>query len=180
MKYLLNSCLLLLLVSCHDMAKKEQLSVLSKELQKVMSIQQSFEDLKKDTISEIIYRMEETKKNVKNGIINDTIDLYLATKLDDYNAIYNEFRNIEAQDETIIFGSQKLRNSIEALILDINNGSGNRNEYLKFMEHEKTKVLSLSEVLRTVSLKQRQNLNLYFKINRHIEYLGDSLAEIKL
>ena len=65
MKYLLNSCLLLLLVSCHDMAKKEQLSVLSKELQKVMSIQQSFEDLKKDTISEIIYRMEETKKNVK-------------------------------------------------------------------------------------------------------------------
>ena len=68
MKFFIFFIFLFSLVACHDVAKKQQLEELSILDKRVDHIQREYENLKKDTVSEIIYTMKELKYRVKFDI----------------------------------------------------------------------------------------------------------------
>ena len=95
MKFFAFLLLLVGLVSCHDVAKKQQLKELSILDKRVDKIQRAYEALKKDTVSEIIYTMKELKYQIKFDIEGDTLSIDMAKKLDAYNRIYKKLNLVE-------------------------------------------------------------------------------------
>ena len=155
MKFFVFLTLIVGLVSCHDVAKKQQLEELSILNKRVDHIQREYEALKNDTVSEIIYTMKELKYRVKFDIEGDTLSIDIAKKLDAYNRIYKKLNLVETYGEKILFGSQKVKNSIENLTNDIKNGDGDRANYDKFLAFETDKVDNLQQIVEDMTYKKK-------------------------
>ena len=176
MKFFVFLTLIVGLVSCHDVAKKQQLEELSILNKRVDHIQREFEALKNDTVSEIIYTMKELKYRVKFDIEGDTLSIDIAKKLDAYNRIYKKLNLVETYGEKILFGSQKVKNSIENLTNDIKNGDGDRANYDKFLAFETDKVDNLQQIVEDMTKLQKENIRAYIHIKDAVEHFAAELA----
>ena len=168
---------ILFLVSCVDLSKKNQLTELTQLSKRVDSIQQEFELLKKDTISEIIYSMNQTSDKIKTNIGDDTLSLQIARKLDSYKKVYRKLTSIEAYDEKFLFGSQDIKNSIEKLSNDITKGNGDREKYDQFLTFERSKVIELEKLLSNVKKLQSESIETFQKIHPAISSFADQLSD---
>ena len=168
---------ILFLVSCVDLSKKNQLTELTQLSKRVDSIQQEFELLKKDTISEIIYSMNQTSDKIKTNIGDDTLSLQIAGKLDSYKKVYRKLTSIEAYDEKFLFGSQDIKNSIEKLSNDITKGNGDREKYDQFLTFERSKVIELEKLLSNVKKLQSESIETFQKIHPAISSFADQLSD---
>ena len=83
------------------MSKQQHLDQLSNLDKRIDSIQVEFEQLKKDTVEEIIYAMKETNIKIQDNIGDDTIDLETAKKLEDYGKIFRQLSAVEGYNNTI-------------------------------------------------------------------------------
>jgi len=177
MKFLIFFIISLLFVACHDVAKKQQLEELSILDKRVDHIQREYEALKKDNVSEIIYTMKELKYRVKFDIEDDTLSIVMAKKLDTYNRIYKKLNLSETYGEKILFGSQKVKNSIANLMNDIKNGDGDRANYDKFLAFENDKVDNLQQIIDDMSKLQKDNIRAYAQVKDAVEKFADELAK---
>ena len=177
LKFSVLFSLILCLVSCVDLSKNNQISELSSLSKRVDNIQQEFELLKKDTISEIIYAMNENSEKIKANIGEDTLTVQIARNLDAYKKIYRKLTSIEAYDEKFLFGSQDIKNSIEKLSNDITKGSGDREKYDQFLSFERSKVLELEKLLRNVKKLQSESIETFQKIQPAIASFADQLSD---
>jgi hypothetical protein len=177
LKFSVLFSLILCLVSCVDLSKKNQLTELTQLSKRVDSIQQEFELLKKDTISEIIYTMNQTSEKIKTNIGDDTLTLQIARKLDSYKKVYRKLTSIEAYEEKFLFGSQDIKNSIEKLSNDITKGSGDREKYDQFLSFERSKVLELEKLLSNVKKLQSESIETFQKIHPAIASFADQLSD---
>lgn len=177
MKFLIFFIISLLFVACHDVAKKQQLEELSILDKRVDHIQREYEALKKDNVSEIIYTMKELKYRVKFDIEDDTLSIVMAKKLDTYNRIYKKLNLSETYGEKILFGSQKVKNSIENLINDIKNGDGDRANYDKFLAFENDKADNLQQIIDDMTKLQKENIRAYAQVKDAVEKFADELAK---
>ena len=176
LRYSVLFSLILYLVSCVDLSKNNQISELSNLSKRVDNIQQEFELLKKDTISEIIYAMNETSEKIKANIGEDTLTVQIARNLDAYKKIYRKLTSIEAYDEKFLFGSQEIKNSIEKLTTDIQKGSGDREKYDEFLRFETSKVVALEKLLKDVKKLQNESIETFQKIHPAITSFADQLS----
>jgi hypothetical protein len=165
------------LVACHDVVKKQQLEELSILDKRVDHIQREYESLKKDTVSEIIYTMKELKYRVKFDIEDDTLSMPMAKDLDAYNRIYKKLNLVETYGEKILFGSQKVKNSIANLTNDIKNGDGERANYDKFLAFETDKVDNLQQILEDMSNLQKENIRAYEQVKDAVEKFAAELSQ---
>ncbi len=159
------------------MSKQQHLDQLSNLDKRIDSIQVEFEQLKKDTIEEIIYTMKETNIKIKDNIGDDTIDLETAKKLEDYGKIFRQLSAVEGYNNKILFGSQEVKNSVEKLYRDIESGNGERVNYEKFVKFETKKVKELHSLLIDLERVQRENIQAFKKVNPEIEKFLSSLSE---
>lgn len=176
MKFFAFLLLLVGLVSCHDVAKKQQLKELSILDKRVDKIQRAYEALKKDTVSEIIYTMKELKYQIKFDIEGDTLSIDMAKKLDAYNRIYKKLNLVETYGEKILFSSQKVKNSVENLTQDIKNGDGDRANYDKFLAFETDKVDYLQQIVEEMTKLQKENLRAYMHVKNAVEGFAAELV----
>ena len=176
MKFFILIALFFGLASCHDVAKKQQLEELSILDKRVDHIQREYEALKKDEVSEIIYTMKELKYQVKFDIEDDTLSIGIAKKLDSYNRIYKKLNLVETYGEKILFGSQKVKNSIENLTNDIKNGDGDRADYDKFLAFETDKVDNLQQIVEDMTKLQKENIRAYLKVKDAVEDFAAELS----
>jgi NDP-sugar pyrophosphorylase family protein len=177
MKFFIFFIFLFSLVACHDVAKKQQLEELSILDKRVDHIQREYENLKKDTVSEIIYTMKELKYRVKFDIEDDTLSMPMAKDLDAYNRIYKKLKLVETYGEKILFGSQKVKNSLANLMNDIKNGDGERDNYDKFLAFEADKVDNLQQILDDMSKLQKENIRAYKQVKDTVEKFAAELAQ---
>jgi len=177
MKYAYIILGLLAFTSCLDMSKQKHLDQLTSLDKRIDSIQVEFEQLKKDTIEEIIYAMKETNFKIKDNIGDDTIDLETAKKLEDYGKIFRQLSAVEGYNNKILFGSQEVKNSVEKLFNDIQAGNGERVNYEKFVKYETKKVKDLHTLLLDLERVQRENIQAFQKVHPEIEKFATSLSE---
>ncbi len=163
--------------SCIDLDKKEQLHTLKVLDTKIDRVQLAFEELKKDTIEEIIYSMKEVNYQIKYSIEDDTISLQQASKLEAYKNVYHQLLSIEGYNEKILFGSQNIKNNIEHLQTDIEQGNGERNNYDSFIDLETKKVEDLELLLLKLKKLQNKSLTTYKKIHKNVEMFASNLEE---
>ena len=176
MKFFIFFIFLFSLVACHDVAKKQQLEELSILDKRVDHIQREYENLKKDTVSEMIYTMKELKYRVKFDIEEDTLSINMAKSLDAYNRIYKKLNLVETYGEKILFGSQKIKNSIANLTNDIKNGDGDRANYNKFLAFETDKVDNLQQIIDDMTKLQKENIRAYVQVKDAVEKFAAELA----
>ena len=169
MKYAFFILGLLAFTSCLDMSKQQHLDQLSNLDKRIDSIQVEFEQLKKDTVEEIIYAMKETNIKIQDNIGDDTIDLETAKKLEDYGKIFRQLYAVEGYNNKILFGSQEIKNSVESLYRDIEAGNGERVNYEKFVKFETKKVNDLHALLVDLERVQRENIQEFHKVHPEIE-----------
>ncbi len=169
--------LFLVLFSCIDTKKQAHLDQLTTLDKRIDSIQVEFEELKKDTISEILYKMMEVNTKIKGNIEDDTIGLSIAKKLETYGLIYRKLSSLEGYNEKILFGSQKAKNSIENLHKDIQEGNGARINYAKFVAFETKKVNELQTLLLDMEKLQHQGVSDYLSIRTSVENFANSLSK---
>ena len=176
MKFFIFFISLFSLIACHDVAKKQQLEELSILDKRVDHIQREYENLKKDTVSEMIYTMKELKYRVKFDIKEDTLSIKTAKSLDAYNRIYKKLNMVETYGEKILFGSQKVKNSITNLTNDIKNGDGDRANYNKFLAFETDKVDNLQQIIDDMTKLQKENIRAYAQVKDVVEKFAAELA----
>jgi hypothetical protein len=176
MKFFIFFIFLFSLVACHDVAKKQQLEELSILDKRVDHIQREYENLKKDTVSEIIYTMKELKYRVKFDIEDDTLSMPMAKDLDAYNRIYKKLKLVETYGEKILFGSQKVKNSLANLMNDIKNGDGERDNDYKFRAFETDKVDNLQQIIDDMTKLQKENIRAYAQVKDAVEKFAAELA----
>jgi hypothetical protein len=169
--------LIVFVCSCIDLDKKEQLQSLKNLNTKVDNVQLAFEKLKKDTIEEIIYSMKEVNYQIKYFIKDDTISLQQARKLEAYKNVYHQLLSIENYNEKILFGSQRIKNNIEHLQADIEQGNGERNNYDRFIGLETKKVTALENLLLKLTKLQNKSLTSYKHLHREVETFASKLEE---
>jgi hypothetical protein len=157
-------------------AKKQQLEELSILDKRVDHIQRAYEELKKDTVSEMLYTMKELKYSVKFNIEGDTLSVEMAKNFDQYNRIYKQLSLVESYGEKILFGSQKVKNSISNLTNDIKNGDGDRSNYEKFLAFETDKVDNLQKIIDDMTSLQKTNIKAYIKVRGAVEKYAAQLA----
>lgn len=177
MKYAFFFLGLLAFTSCLDMSKQAHLDQLTALDKRIDSIQVEFEQLKKDTVEEIIYAMKETNIKIKDNIGDDTIELETAKKLEEYGNIFRHLSAIEGYNNKILFGSQEVKNSVGKLYRDIESGNGERVNYEKFVKFETKKVKELHTLLVDLERVQHDNIQLFQKIHPEIEKFATSLSE---
>ena len=176
MKYAFFIVGLLIFSSCLDMSKQQHLDQLSNLDKRIDSIQVEFEQLKKDTVEEIIYAMKETNIKIKDNIGDDTIDLEMAKKLEEYGKIFRQLSAVEGYNNKILFGSQDVKNSVESLYKDIESGNGERVNYDKFVKFETKKVKDLHLLLLDLERVQRENIQSFHKVHPEVEKFALSLS----
>lgn len=176
MKYALIILGLLVFSSCLDISKQQHLDQLSTLEKRVDSIQVEFEQLKKDTIEEVIYTMKETNIKIKDNIGDDTIDIEMAKKLEEYGKIFRQLTAIESYNNKILFGSQDIKNTVGKLYRDIESGNGERVNYKKFVKFETKKVKELQNLLTDLERIQRDNIQAFKQVHPEIEKFVSSLT----
>jgi hypothetical protein len=162
--------------SCLDISKQQHLDQLSTLEKRVDSIQVEFEQLKKDTIEEVIYTMKETNIKIKDNIGDDTIDIEMAKKLEEYGKIFRQLTAIESYNNKILFGSQDIKNTVGKLYRDIESGNGERVNYEKFVKFETKKVKELQNLLTDLERIQRDNIQAFKQVHPEIEKFVSSLT----
>lgn len=177
MKYIFILIGLLIFTSCLDLSKQQHLDQLSILDKRVDSIQVEFEQLKKDTIEEIIYTMKETNIKIKDNIGDDTIDIDMAKKLEEYGKIFRQLSAIEGYNNKILFGSQEIKNSVGKLYRDIESGNGERVNYENFVKFETKKVKNLHHLLIDLEHLQHENIQAFQKVQPEIEKFVFSISE---
>lgn len=168
---------LFVMVSCLDMSKQKHLDQLTLLDKRIDSIQVEFEQLKRDTIEEVIYVMKETNLKIKDKIGDDTIDLEIAKALEEYGKIFRQLAAIEGYNNKILFGSQEVKNSVTNLKNDIQSGNGERVNYEKFVKFETKKVKDLHVLLVDLERVQRENIQAFKQVQPEIEKFASSLSE---
>ena len=177
MKYAFIILGLVAFTSCLDMSKQKHLDQLTALDKRIDSIQVEFEQLKKDTVEEIIYAMKETNYKIKDNIGDDTIDLETAKKLEEYGKIFRQLSALEGYNNKILFGSQEVKNSVGQLKNDIQAGNGERVNYEKFVKFETKKVKDLHTLLVDLERVQRENIQAFKQVQPKIEKFASSLSE---
>jgi hypothetical protein len=176
-QFLFLSLGVLVLFSCSDLKKQDQIKAIDQLSIAVDSIQ---EIVLKSEIDSIIYRKTATQDvelRIKQNFYSDTLNLALGKKMDAYKVMRRKFGPLSRTYNTLKTGSADELKTLELLKNDINSGSGERNKYNQFIQFEKNKVEQLS-IMLTDYLKEKNNTLAVYK-QLHPELLAFSLALIK-
>lgn len=169
--------LLSIFASCHDMAKNKQLRHLKSLENRVATLQRNFEILKKDTIAEIIYAMNDVNNKIKRTIGDDTLTVSQVKALNNYKKIYRKLESIEGYSDKFLFASQNELNALDALKTDIQKAKGEREKYDENILKENRKVNKLEDLYQFVEKLQKESVIAYFLVNEEVVDIIKALEE---
>ena len=148
MRYLFSLLIIVSIVSCSDMDR-------GKQLRKIQTIDNTLDSIQTVLIDnsdlEEIQFIQGCKKDLSSRILSsqDTISFELAIMLDVYNNAMNNINPLIIQRSVLDSNIIKQKEDLLSLKLDIENGSGKRNEYDEYINFESNKTQQLRNQLIT-------------------------------
>jgi len=148
MRYLFSLLIIVSIVSCSDMDR-------GKQLRKIQTIDNTLDSIQTVLIDnsdlEEIQFIQGCKKDLSSRILSsqDTISFELAIMLDVYNNAMNNINPLIIQRSVLDSNIIKQKEDLLSLKLDIENGSGKRNEYDEYINFESNKTEQLRNELIT-------------------------------
>jgi hypothetical protein len=156
------------LTSCSDFSKGEQLDKIEQLNKTVDSIQTVLIENKIDEIEELSIEAESVVSRIKENINSDTLDLKLAKDIDKYTVMIRSIDNIKTLYTQIKKNSKIEKITLIKLERDIENGNGDRNKYSHYVSFETKKVNSLNQNLKNYVIERKKIIDTYLALNEKL------------
>jgi len=142
------SVLSILLASCSDLNKKDQLTKIDEMNESLDSIKTVLLENKIDTITQLMFATSQVEQRIKTNYVSDTINMELAKKMNAFKVSRKRLRPLGKSYNNINHGVEEEKEALRLLKSDIENGSGGRNKYNEYVMFEESKVHQLRMLLK--------------------------------
>jgi hypothetical protein len=154
-----------LLASCSDLSKGEQLAKIEQLNKTVDSIQTVLIENKIDEIDELSIEAESVVSRIKENINSDTLDLKLAKDIDKYMIMFRSIGNLKT-----VYSQIKKNSKIEKITLiklerDVDNGNGDRKKYNHYISFESKNVNYLNKNLKKYVIVRKNTIDTYLALH---------------
>ena len=169
---------IVVLTSCSDLSKGEQLAKIEQLNKTVDSIQTVLIENKIDEIEKLSIEAQSVVSRIKENLNSDTLDLKLAKDIDKYMVMFRSIGNIKT-----IYPQIKKSTKIEKITLiklerDIDNGNGDRNKYSHYVSFETKKVNSLNQNLKNYVIERKKIIDIYLAFHEKLyDYSFDLITK---
>jgi hypothetical protein len=189
---ILLGILFLILVSCTDFDRKEQLKEIANMKQTVDSLQKNLEINRIDTLAGLRTAVMNLELRIRNNYTADTIDIELSKKMAQYQTVKKFFvAEKEEGGENESLNSQTLgaaylvvkngllqeQKTLDLLKSDIENGNGERNKYNEYLQFEQNKVKQLTILLDDYKKHKDKVLKMFFDVYNELDPFVKSLEK---
>jgi hypothetical protein len=140
-------------VSCLDMERKGYFAEIDKMLNTIDSLEQLHQGLPNDSFSIIKQEASNIEKDVKSYFMEDTVDFEFARKMNRLRGIRKGSDFIAMRRSFLDTVFQFQREQLLILRGDIENGSGQRDQYRSFVDAEKENVSKIAAAFKDYNLR---------------------------
>jgi hypothetical protein len=168
---LIFSCCILLF-SCADLKKDEQLQRISRLDQRLNGIEKVRMKNEIDTLTALKIATNAVEIRIKNYLVLDTIDMVLGKKMDTYKIMRRNLKPIGKQNTQIKTAIREEQRTLTALKADIENGSGSRDKYESYILFEKNKINQVDVLLKEYLRLKKETLDTYLKLHPELNQLS--------
>jgi len=171
---LIASCCVLLF-SCADLKKDEQLTRISKLEKTLATIEHERVKNQIDTLTALKISTNAVEIRIKTYLVLDTIDLVLGKKMDAYKIMRRNFKPLGKQNSQLKSAISEERKTLKDLRVDIDNGSGSRDKYESYILFEKNKIKQLQILLDEHMRLKNETLHTYRELHDELNQLSLAL-----
>lgn len=168
----------LLVLSCKDQEKSSYLEEVKVMSSKLDSLSNTAKDQTSDSIRQVVKTIEETINKVKENYIADTIDLDLAAMMNSYKDVQKVLSSNTGNLAKAKDAIPQVKEKLEHLKHDIENGVGNREKYEEYMNFEKGKIQEIESILKYYIDTNTEYLKKFKTVHPKVKNFADSL-EVK-
>ncbi len=148
MHYSFLFLILLLLNSCSDMDKDEQVKKINRLKKTVSTLEVELSQTQIKTISEKKIAIYSVIKRIKTYYYIDTIDVPFAKKMEAYKVMGKSLKSLGAEYEKIRVSLNEEKVTLKKLQTDIQRGFGHREKYNEYISFEKDKINQIKQFLK--------------------------------
>lgn len=162
----------ILLFSCSDLKKDEQLLRISKLEKRIELIENERLKNEIDTLTALKIATNAVEIRIKNYLVLDTIDLVLGKKMDAYKIMRRNLKPLGKQNSQLKQAIREEEKSLKDLKTDIENGSGSRDKYESYILFEKNKINQLQTLLDEYLRLKEETLATYRELHSELNQLS--------
>lgn len=171
--------LIVLLGSCADLQKKEQLAKINGMNQRIDSLETELRKHTIDTITELKLSTSTVELRIKNNLFLDKVDLVLGRKMDAYKRMRRALNPLGAASKKVKDGINEERIALKNLYSDIENGYGERNKYEEYLAFESDKISKLAILINDYKQQKEVIFKTYSELHEELYTFSMSLLEKK-
>ena len=168
--------IVLLLISCSDLRKEDQLSKLKTLQDKLRTSQNEFQGAFIDSLYEMMLVSSDLERNLKQNYRSETVDVKLGKRVDDYKRMRRMFGVLGNLGSKLKRAYTEQEKQLQSLFLDIENGYGERNKYDTYIDLEREKNEQVFVLLQEYLYLKKDALEIY---EAQHQWLSDFVTQLK-
>lgn len=173
--YFILTCSILIF-SCSDLKKDEQLKRISKLEKGLMLIENERSTNEIDTLTALKTATNAVEIRIKNYLVLDTINMVLGKKMDAYKMMRRSLKPLGKQNSQLKQAIREEEKSLKELKADIENGAGSRDKYESYILFEKNKLNQLQTLLDEYLKLKKETLATYRALHPELNQLSLDLV----
>ena len=166
----------LLILGCKDQEKSSYLEEIELMNSKIDSLDNVSKNQNSDSIPAIVRTIENTIDKVKENYIADTIDLEIATLMNRYKDAKKSLSSNTGNLSKAKGAIPEVKEKLEHLKHDIENGVGDREKYEEYINFEKNKIQEIESILDYYIKTNKKYLEQYQSAHPKVKNFVDSLV----
>ena len=169
--FLLLSCCVLLF-SCADLKKDEQLQRISKLEQRLSGLEKTRAKNEIDTLTALKIATNAVEIRIKTYLVLDTINLVLGKKMDAYKIMRRNLKPLGKQNSQLKNAIREEQKTLKALKTDIESGSGSRDKYESYILFEKNKINQIEVLVKEYLRLKKEIVKTYRELHSELNQLS--------
>jgi hypothetical protein len=156
MRFILLFLLALMISSCSDIEKDEQLKKIGVLNTTIDSLKSTLVDNKIENVAKKKLAFYTVIKRIKSYYYTDTIDHQFAKKMESYKLIQKSLKNLDGDYEKIRTALEEEKLSLNKLNSDVRKGFGKREKYDEYISFEKNKIKKIKSLMKEYKSKKEE------------------------
>jgi chromosome segregation ATPase len=169
--FLFLSCCVLLF-SCADLKKDEQLQRISKLEQRLSGLEKTRAKNEIDTLTALKIATNAVEIRIKTYLVLDTINLVLGKKMDAYKIMRRNLKPLGKQNSQLKNAIREEQKTLKALKTDIESGSGSRDKYESYILFEKNKINQIEVLVKEYLRLKKEIVKTYRELHSELNQLS--------
>ena len=168
---------LLLLSACSllDSERKKYYLELDEMSKDLTNLEETLLSNEIDTLAALQLATNNVELRIKNYLVLDTINMSLAKKLNDYKIMRRALGPLWSAFQKVLKSIKEERETLAKLRTDIENGSGERDKYRKYLDFEKAKVKQISMLIVDYVKQKNKTMKTFFDLHSELNTFSLSL-----